>query len=75
VIRAGVPLRKALGLAVASDTVSIATMELVEEGANDRSARLWSSPAFVDRAPCQRKRGNLKPLSDDPRVERCSAIR
>ena len=30
VLRAGVPLRKALGLAGASDTVSIATMELVD---------------------------------------------
>ena len=30
VLAAGVPLRKAVGLAVASDTVSIATMELVD---------------------------------------------
>jgi hypothetical protein len=30
VLRAGVPLRRALGLAVAADTVSIATMELVD---------------------------------------------
>lgn len=30
VLRAGVPLRKALALAVASDTVSIATMEVVD---------------------------------------------
>jgi hypothetical protein len=30
VLRAGVPMRRALGLAVASDTVSIATMELVD---------------------------------------------
>lgn len=30
VLAAGVPLRKALGLAVASDTVSIATMELLD---------------------------------------------
>ena len=30
VIRAGVPVRRALGLAFASDTVSIATMELVD---------------------------------------------
>ena len=30
VLRAGVPLRRALGLAFASDTVSISTMELVD---------------------------------------------
>jgi hypothetical protein len=30
VLRAGVPLRRALGLAVASDTVSITTMEIVD---------------------------------------------
>ena len=30
VLRAGVPLQRALGLAVAADTVSIATMELVD---------------------------------------------
>jgi hypothetical protein len=30
VLAAGVPLRRALGLAVASDTVSIATMEIVD---------------------------------------------
>ena len=30
ILRAGVPLRRAAGLAVASDTVSIATMELVD---------------------------------------------
>jgi hypothetical protein len=30
VLRAGVPLRRALGLTFASDTVSIATMELVD---------------------------------------------
>jgi hypothetical protein len=32
VLRAGVPLRRSLGLAFASDTVSIATMELVDNG-------------------------------------------
>jgi hypothetical protein len=32
VLAAGVPLRRALGLAVASDTVSIGTMELVDNG-------------------------------------------
>jgi Domain of unknown function (DUF4396) len=32
VVRAGVPLRRALGLAVASDTVSIGTMEIVDNG-------------------------------------------
>jgi uncharacterized protein DUF4396 len=32
VVAAGVPLRRALGLAVASDTVSISTMEVVDNG-------------------------------------------
>ena len=32
VVRAGVPIRRALGLAFASDTVSIATMEVVDNG-------------------------------------------
>ena len=32
VVRAGVPVRRALGLAFASDTVSIATMEVVDNG-------------------------------------------
>ena len=32
VLRAGVPLRKALGLTFAADTVSITTMELVDNG-------------------------------------------
>ncbi len=32
VLRAGVPLRRSLGLAFASDTVSITTMELVDNG-------------------------------------------
>ena len=32
VVRAGVPLRRALGLAFASDTASIAVMELVDNG-------------------------------------------
>ena len=32
VLAAGVPLRRALGLAVASDTVSISTMEVVDNG-------------------------------------------
>ena len=32
VLRAGVPLRRALGLTVASDTVSIAVMEIVDNG-------------------------------------------
>jgi hypothetical protein len=32
VLRAGVPFRRALGLAFASDTVSIAVMELVDNG-------------------------------------------
>lgn len=32
VLRAGVPFRRALGLAFASDTVSIATMEVVDNG-------------------------------------------